>query len=55
MAAPAFAAAIPASAISSAVTGKYLDMLGVWIAPVTAHVIITFFLLAIIFSFQTMD
>jgi hypothetical protein len=41
MAAPAWAAAIAASAISSAVTGKCGDMLGVWIAPVGAQVMMT--------------
>jgi hypothetical protein len=30
-------------AICSGVIGKYGDMLGVWIEPVTAQVIITFF------------
>src|SRR5882672_5486672 len=41
IAAPAFAAAIAASAISSGVTGRYGDMLGVWIEPVTAQVMMT--------------
>ena len=41
MAAPAFAAAIEDSAISSGVTGRYGDMDGVWIAPVGAHVMMT--------------
>ena len=40
MAAPALAASIAAEAISSAVTGKWGDMLGVWIAPVGAQVMI---------------
>src|SRR5215218_4589133 len=40
-AAPASAAAIAASAISSAVIGRCGDIEGVWIAPVTAQVIIT--------------
>jgi hypothetical protein len=43
MVAPASAAPIAASAISFAVTGRYGDMLGVWIAPVTAQVMITLF------------
>ncbi|GJL90536.1 MAG: hypothetical protein DHS20C04_01950 [Hyphococcus sp.] len=42
IAAPARAASIEASAISSEVTGKYGLMVGVWIEPVTAQVIITF-------------
>src|SRR3954452_14338386 len=37
MAAPASAASIEDRAISSAVIGRYSDMLGVWIAPVTAQ------------------
>src|ERR1043165_9208076 len=41
MAAPASAAAIAASAISSGVIGRYGDMVGVWIEPVTAHVMMT--------------
>src|SRR3954471_9551410 len=41
IAAPACAAAIAASAISSGVMGKYGDMLGVWIEPVTAQVMMT--------------
>jgi hypothetical protein len=41
MAAPALAAPNAASAISLAVTGKCGDMLGVWIAPVTAQVMMT--------------
>lgn len=40
MAAPALAASIAAAAISSPVTGKWGDMLGVWIAPVGAQVMI---------------
>jgi hypothetical protein len=42
MAAPACAAAIAASAISSGVTGRCCDMDGVWIEPVTAQVTMTF-------------
>src|SRR5258708_30921392 len=38
MAAPASAASTAASAISCGVTGNALDIEGVWIAPVTAHV-----------------
>src|SRR4051812_10597186 len=41
IAAPAFAAPIAASAISSGVIGRYGDMLGVWIDPVTAQVMMT--------------
>src|SRR5205085_11473269 len=41
IAAPASCAPIAASAISSAVIGRYGDMVGVWMAPVTAHVMIT--------------
>jgi hypothetical protein len=41
MAAPALAAPSAASAISLAVTGKCGDMLGVWMAPVTAQVMMT--------------
>src|SRR5205085_3762554 len=41
IAAPAFAAPIAASAISSGVIGRCGDMVGVWIAPVTAHVMMT--------------
>jgi hypothetical protein len=40
IAAPAWAAAIAASAISSAVTGRCGDIDGVWIDPVTAQVMI---------------
>ena len=41
-AAPASAAPIAASAISSADTGRCFDIDGVWIAPVTALVMMTF-------------
>ena len=41
IAAPASAAATAASAISRGVTGRYGDMLGVWIDPVIAHVMMT--------------
>src|SRR5258705_907788 len=41
IAAPAFAAPIAPSAISSGVIGRCGDMLGVWIAPVTAQVTMT--------------
>ncbi len=44
MAAPASAAPIAASAISSAVTGRWGDIDGVWIAPVTAQVMMTLLL-----------
>ena len=40
-AAPASAAPIAASAISSGVTGRYGDIEGVWIEPVTAQVMMT--------------
>src|SRR3954453_12165700 len=43
MEAPASAAAIAWSAISSGVIGRYSDIDGVWIAPVTAQVMITLF------------
>ena len=41
MAAPASAAPMAASAICSGVTGKYGDIDGVWIAPVTAQLMMT--------------
>src|SRR5438132_10003603 len=41
MAAPASAAATAASAISFGVIGRYGDIDGVWIAPVTAQVMMT--------------
>src|SRR6266568_5107397 len=41
IAAPACAASIAPSAISSGVTGRCGDMLGVWIEPVTAQVMMT--------------
>src|SRR5256885_7051273 len=41
IAAPAFAAPMAASAISSGVIGRCGDMVGVWIEPVTAHVMMT--------------
>src|SRR6056297_712762 len=50
MAAPASAAPIAASAISAAVTGRCGDMLGVWIPPVTAQVMMTFRASAMPFS-----
>src|SRR5580692_12907839 len=40
-AAPALAASIACVAISSGVTGKASDMVGVWIEPVIAQVMIT--------------
>ena len=42
IAAPASAAAIDASAICSGVIGRYGVMVGVWIDPVTAQVMMTF-------------
>src|ERR1041385_1423646 len=50
MAAPAFTAALAASAISSGVIGRYGDMVGVWIEPVTAHVMMTLPCAAAIFG-----
>ena len=41
MLAPALAAATALSAICSGVTGRCGDMLGVWIEPVTAQVMMT--------------
>src|SRR5256885_14588330 len=41
IAAPACAAAIAAAAISSGVIGRDGDMVGVWIEPGTAHVMMT--------------
>src|SRR3954468_9813583 len=41
IAAPASAAPMAACAISSGVTGRYCDMDGGWIAPVTAQVMMT--------------
>src|SRR5712691_6576896 len=41
IAAPALAAPIAPAAISSGVTGRCGDMLGVWIEPVTAQVMMT--------------
>src|SRR3954452_12243662 len=49
MAAPASAASTAASAISCGVTGSALDIDGVWIAPVTAQVMMT--LRAMLLSF----
>src|SRR5687767_10284537 len=42
IAAPACAAPMAAFAISAGVTGRYGDMLGVWIEPVAAQVMMTF-------------
>jgi len=47
MAAPASAAAIASLTISSGVIGRCGDMEGVWIAPVTAQVTMTFLVVAI--------
>src|ERR1051326_4259347 len=41
MAAPASAASIDCRAISSGVKGRYGDMVGVWIEPVTAQEMMT--------------
>ena len=49
IAAPASAAPMAASAISSGVTGRCGDMLGVWMAPVTAQVMMTLFDFATVF------
>ena len=46
IAAPASAASIDCSAISEGVNGRCGDMVGVWIEPVAAHVMITFFCFA---------
>ena len=48
MAAPARAAPTALSAICSGVIGRYGDIVGVWIAPVTAHVTMTLFLPAVV-------
>ena len=53
IAAPASAAPIAASAISCGVTGRYGDIDGVWIAPVTAQVMMTLRRLAMIESPQS--
>ncbi len=39
--APASAAAIASAAISSGVSGRYSDIVGVWMEPVTAQVMMT--------------
>src|SRR5215831_16127165 len=46
--APASAAAIDCWAISAGVIGRWGDIVGVWIEPVTAHVMITLRLLAMV-------
>src|SRR6201996_2870882 len=46
IAAPASAAPIAASAICAGVIGRWGDMVGVWIAPVTAHVMMTLLVVA---------
>ena len=46
IAAPASAAAIDCSAISPGVIGRWGDIVGVWIEPVTAQVMITLRFLA---------
>ncbi|CCD02470.1 protein of unknown function (plasmid) [Azospirillum baldaniorum] len=43
IAAPASAAPTPCSTISSGVTGSASDMVGVWIDPVNAQLMMTFF------------
>ena len=43
IAAPARAASIAAPAISSGVTGRWGDIVGVWMPPVGAHVMMTLF------------
>ena len=50
MAAPASAAAIDWSAMSSGVSGRWGDIVGVWMDPVLAQVMITLRLVAIISS-----
>ena len=47
--APAFAAAMDCSAISSGVTGRCGDMVGVWMDPVTATEMITLFAMSCTF------
>src|ERR1041385_2464976 len=49
MAAPASAASTAASAISCGVTGSAFDIDGVWIAPVTAQVMMTLRLMTALF------
>src|SRR5436190_1241386 len=48
MAAPACAAPTAASAISCGVIGRYGDIVGVWIEPVTAQVMMTFLVSAMV-------
>src|SRR5271169_4882776 len=52
IAAPASAASTAASAISCGVTGSALDIEGVWIAPVTAQVMMTLRLMSCSLSFK---
>src|SRR3954452_18136752 len=54
MAAPASAASTAASAISCGVTGNAFDIEGVWIAPVTAQVMMTLRLMSLL-SFLSID
>src|SRR5436305_3581092 len=55
MAAPASAAPTAASAISSAVTGRCGDIEGVWIEPVTAQVMMTLRVLAMVLPVSGSD
>jgi hypothetical protein len=49
--APASAAAMDCSAISFGVMGRYSDMEGVWMAPVTAQVMMTLVMAFPLFGF----
>ena len=51
MEAPASAAAMDCSAISFGVIGRYSDMEGVWMAPVTAQVMMTLVMAFPLFGF----
>src|SRR6202049_1409825 len=55
MAAPASAASTAASAISCGVTGNAFDIEGVWMAPVTAQVMITLRLMFCSLSLAVVD
>jgi hypothetical protein len=55
MAAPASAASTAASAISCGVTGSAFDIEGVWIAPVTAQVMMTLRLMGCSLSQMSVD
>src|SRR3954453_15013526 len=55
IAAPASAASTAASAISCGVTGSAFDIDGVWIAPVTAQVMMTLRAMVALFLFSIQD